>query len=526
MIVTNKPNAVPTMLSSLEDEARPDYSQSSTDQRAADLHDLDLASEAFAVAVSQEKKSEATKAILLLPNDNLIEQAERILNSYEAQSSTHVGAEQLQHSLSAHLMRMGSMYFNAIYPPWVKIALPANALSCGEAAQRACRCFERAFRSAHDPLAAVMLADVYRIAAFSATASHWLEEASGAAGAGDNGQIMDRIRVASLNLRAEGRLTDAFLSPEDVFPTRDSAGLMLNLQPAHTTPPIFPGIDTTDNQGGLDRSRNSDTSDIKRAKIYGGHPRSLRYPSTVKGMVLLVILLAIVSGATLLVQHLSPQHRHPSFTPTNSAVTTIPSTTMTPSRSSYGTVSYGADFDFSSQFLTQSDLVGRTPFQLDVMRNEPYARHGYKFLRTDMAQYFMKKPWYHPTQGSQDQVSENFSPLEKRNVDIVRRYEQQHGMVRQKGSSGTVGALASLPNDQYFVILGSYPRSDQKICDAKLREVVSRGYSAHIIDTNDFRALRHGLLAVVSGPYSKNDALAQESRVKVFVKSAYVKRAR
>lgn len=99
-------------------------------------------------------------------------------------------------------------------------------------------------------------------------------------------------------------------------------------------------------------------------------------------------------------------------------------------------------------------------------------------------------------------------------------------MVRQEGSSGTVGALASLPNDQYFVILGSYPRSDQKICDAKLREVVSRGYSAHIIDTNDFRALRHGLLAVVSGPYSKNDALAQESRVKVFVKSAYVKRAR
>ena len=522
----NEPNADPIIHPSLGDEAvNHDHSESSPDHRFADLRDIDLASEAFAVAVSQEKKSEATKAILLLPNDNLIEQAERILAFYEAQIPEHVGAEQLQLSMSAHLMRMGSMYFNAIYPPWVKTASPANALSCGEAAQRACRCFERAFHSAHDPLAAVMLAEIYRIAAFYATASHWLEEASGAAGASNGGKILDRIRVASVCLKAEGRLSDSFLSSEDVFPTKDSAGLMLNLQPAHATPLSLPKTDFPDNHSGLGRPSNPDTSDIKRPEIYGGHPKSLRYPFTVKGMVLLVILLAVVSSAVLLVQDLSPQNQHPSFTPTNSAATTIPSTSTSPSRSSDDRVSYGADFDFRSQFLTQSELVGKTPFQLDVMRNEPYARHGYRFLRTDMAQYFMKKPWYHPTQGNQDQVSENFSPLEKRNVDIIRRYEQQHSMVRQEGSSGTVGALPSQSDDQYFVILGSYPKSDQKSCDVKLRAVVARGYSAHIINTNDYRALRHGLLAVVSGPYSESKALAQENQVREFVKSAYLKKA-
>ena len=522
----NEPNADPIIRPSLGDEAvHHDHSESSPDHRFADLHDVDLASEAFAVAVSQEKRSEATKAILLLPNDNLIEQAERILALYEAQTPDHVGAEQLQHSVSAHLMRMGAMYFDAIYPPWIKTASPANALSCGEAAQRACRCFERAFHSAHDPLAAVMLAEIYRIAAFYATASHWLEEASGVAGANNTGRILDRIRVTSESLKAEGRLTDAFLSSENVFPTKDSAGLMLNLQPAHATSPILPRADFTNNHDGLDRPSHPDMSDFKRPEVNGTSPRSSRYPATVKSMVLLVILLAAATAATLSLQHLSRQNKQHAFTPTNSTAMTTSPITSDPSERRDQTVSYGEDSDLSSRSLTQSDLISKTPYQLDVMRNEPYARHGYRFLRADMTQYFTKKPWYHPTQGDQDQTAKNFTRLEHRNVDLIRRYEQQHNMVRQKGSSGTVGALASLTDDQYFLILGSFPRSDKKSCEAKLHAIVAKGYSAHIIDTNNYRSLRHGLLAVVSGPCSKSTALAQELQVRGLVKNAYVKRA-
>ena len=519
--MANEPDTTTLLLPMVnEGNAIPIQQNPSSDQLSADLNDLNRKSQAFAVAVSQEKKSEATGAILLLPNDSLIEQAEGILRLYNAQTSDEREVEQLKRSMAAHLIRMGRMYFDAIYAPWVKTALPTDALSCGEAAQRACRCYESAFQMAREPLAALMLAEIYRIAGFFATAKHWLEEARREASASNDVGKMDQIRLASVSLKAGGQLSDTPLSHKDVFPTKHSAGLMLNLQPLHLTPtgiletPV-PEIDS----GALDPSAPLNST----GRISGGQSTSFQRPAVIQGLILFLIVLVAAAGATLFVQHFSLRDRYHGYTPSFSTVATTSSAPISQGTTSNKAVSYSGDFDFNSRPVSDSDLVGKTAYELDLMRNEPYARHGYKFLRTDMAGYFLKKLWYHPTQGDQDQVWKDFSPLERRNVVFVRDYERQHGMVRQIGSVGTAGALATESTAYWLVVLGSYPVAERAKCEERLRTVQSHGFSARIINTNDYPTLKYGLLAVVSGPFSKETALTEKNRARETVSDAYIR---
>ena len=53
--------------------------------------------------------------------------------------------------------------------------------------------------------------------------------------------------------------------------------------------------------------------------------------------------------------------------------------------------------DSDKRELTPDDLANLSCQQLDIARNEIYARHGQKFNRTDLTQYFSKFRWYNPT---------------------------------------------------------------------------------------------------------------------------------
>lgn len=48
------------------------------------------------------------------------------------------------------------------------------------------------------------------------------------------------------------------------------------------------------------------------------------------------------------------------------------------------------------QKILMTELEGKSPFEIDVMRNEVFARHGYIFKREDLADHFSKKTWYSP----------------------------------------------------------------------------------------------------------------------------------
>jgi len=74
----------------------------------------------------------------------------------------------------------------------------------------------------------------------------------------------------------------------------------------------------------------------------------------------------------------------------------------------------------STRLLRETDVEGLTSWDLKVMRNEIFARHGYIFKTAEMTTYFSQKSWYTPIY---DDVTNLLSAIEKKNVEFIKRYE-------------------------------------------------------------------------------------------------------
>jgi len=76
------------------------------------------------------------------------------------------------------------------------------------------------------------------------------------------------------------------------------------------------------------------------------------------------------------------------------------------------------------RYLTESDLNGRTPWELTIMRNEIYARHGLPFKRKDLQHYFNKKSWYRIDPNYTDS---KLNKYERQNSLFIREYQKRYG---------------------------------------------------------------------------------------------------
>ena len=72
--------------------------------------------------------------------------------------------------------------------------------------------------------------------------------------------------------------------------------------------------------------------------------------------------------------------------------------------------------DMSSVLLDRSYLETKDAWELRIMRNEIYARHGYIFKLPELNEYFMKQSWYKPV--SED-VTNSLTPIEKENIELI-----------------------------------------------------------------------------------------------------------
>jgi len=79
--------------------------------------------------------------------------------------------------------------------------------------------------------------------------------------------------------------------------------------------------------------------------------------------------------------------------------------------------------------LVEADLADKTKFQLTIMRNEPFARHGYQFHRTDLADYFSKFRWYKPTSNNQYDIMQKLTDTEKYNIELILNFQETHAMM-------------------------------------------------------------------------------------------------
>jgi hypothetical protein len=74
----------------------------------------------------------------------------------------------------------------------------------------------------------------------------------------------------------------------------------------------------------------------------------------------------------------------------------------------------------STRLLTSNDIAGKSAWELKIMRNEIYARHGYIFKDPELSSYFESQSWYRPIY--QD-VTYMISSIEKENAAFIKRYE-------------------------------------------------------------------------------------------------------
>ena len=80
---------------------------------------------------------------------------------------------------------------------------------------------------------------------------------------------------------------------------------------------------------------------------------------------------------------------------------------------------YGTEFDWlSERECTYDDVSGLSGWDLCVLRNSMYARHGRKFKRADLREYFGQFSWYHPRY---DEVK--LTSLEMKNVKFIKQFE-------------------------------------------------------------------------------------------------------
>ncbi len=77
--------------------------------------------------------------------------------------------------------------------------------------------------------------------------------------------------------------------------------------------------------------------------------------------------------------------------------------------------------DASLRLLGAPDLSGKSKFDLKIMRNEIFARHGYIFRTPDMQRYFSSQPWYAPRFAD---VTGMLTQVEKANVEFIKKYER------------------------------------------------------------------------------------------------------
>ena len=61
--------------------------------------------------------------------------------------------------------------------------------------------------------------------------------------------------------------------------------------------------------------------------------------------------------------------------------------------------------------------------ELEVMRNEIYARHGYSFKDKEMRTRFDSTSWYIPMGVD---IREQLTDIEVQNIDLIYRYEEYY----------------------------------------------------------------------------------------------------
>ncbi|MBD2432958.1 YARHG domain-containing protein [Fischerella sp. FACHB-380] len=83
---------------------------------------------------------------------------------------------------------------------------------------------------------------------------------------------------------------------------------------------------------------------------------------------------------------------------------------------------------FQQRLLTSADLKGLNGWELTLMRNEIYARHGRRFKEQKLQRHFESQSWYQPRYAPGEFPDSVLSQVELKNAIMIREYQRIHGM--------------------------------------------------------------------------------------------------
>lgn len=75
----------------------------------------------------------------------------------------------------------------------------------------------------------------------------------------------------------------------------------------------------------------------------------------------------------------------------------------------------------SKRLLKEEDVDNLSKSDLEIMRNEIFARHGYCFKKKDLREMFEDKDWYIPNTVD---VKKDLTEIEKKNIVLIKKYEK------------------------------------------------------------------------------------------------------
>lgn len=75
----------------------------------------------------------------------------------------------------------------------------------------------------------------------------------------------------------------------------------------------------------------------------------------------------------------------------------------------------------SERLLTDADVDNMGKSDLEFMRNEIFARHGYCFQKKNLRQMFENEEWYIPNTVD---VKKDLTETEKKNIALIKKYEK------------------------------------------------------------------------------------------------------
>lgn len=89
--------------------------------------------------------------------------------------------------------------------------------------------------------------------------------------------------------------------------------------------------------------------------------------------------------------------------------------------------------DSNSKYLSEDEVRAVEAHKLFIGRNEIFARHGYIFDDEGLREHFANTSWYKGTvQGNQFNADEVFNDFEKKNVELIKRIEDEvNGVANQ-----------------------------------------------------------------------------------------------